>query len=177
MQFPPNSISPKQSRLFFLRWKEVRTSLTEERITVGMLDTVMGKTKRHRKLTSQGFYFFFKSVLQKYSVLKWYEEYRISQRLLYSFLLLLSHTGQWWWWQTETHAIPVFPTAIDEKLPLHSNRLWQRIMRFIYSSLKSFWMSLFTAISIQQPFTGNMQYWIVQWPFKTMVYYNHYICY
>lgn len=116
-------------------------------------------------------------MLQKYSVLKWYEEYRISQRRLYSFLLLLSHTGRWWQRQTETHAIPVFPTAIDEKLPLHSNRLWQRIMRFIYSSLKSFWMSLFTAISIQQPFSGNMQYWIVQWPFKTMVYYNHYICY
>jgi len=76
----------------------------------------MGKTKRHKKLASQGF-LFFKSVLQKYSVLKWHEGHTISQRLSYSFLLLLSHTGQWRPRQTGNHAIPAFPTAVDEKLP------------------------------------------------------------
>lgn len=38
----------------------------------------MGKTKRQK---SHKDFIFFKSVLPKYSILKWYEDYRISQLL------------------------------------------------------------------------------------------------
>lgn len=81
---------PQTIKTFLLRWKEVRTSLTKERTAVGVLDTVMGKTKRHKKLASQGFSSF-KSVLQKYSVLKWYEEHRISEAVVQLLIAVQSH--------------------------------------------------------------------------------------
>lgn len=80
MQFSKwDSISPNDQDFFYCpRWKKVRTSLTKKRNTAGLLDTVMGKTKRQK---SHKDFIFFKSVLPKYSILKWYEDYRISQLL------------------------------------------------------------------------------------------------
>lgn len=160
MQFSKwDSISPNDQDFFYcLRWKKVRTSLTKKRNTAGLLDTVMGKTKRQK---SHKDFIFFKSVLPKYSILKWYEDYRISQ--------LLTATQSHWSIMTianRTIKYLPFQQQLMRNRPNTLNRLWQRILRFICSPPKSFQMPL-TVISIQQHYSGSTQYWIVQRSFKT----------
>lgn len=126
-------------KIFFycLILKRVRTSLTEKRNTAGLLDTVAGKNKRQN--------------LPKYSNLKWYEEYRISQHLT-------ATQSQWSMMTTANWIIKYLPyhQQLMRNCPNTLNRLWWRIMRFICSLIRASkclcWLHFpYNSITVQVP--------------------------